>query len=254
MPRPGTGSPSVLSGWEFAVPSTHRPVGSLGGTCVREYSAPLDFDVPVTGSLTDDIVANAKDQPRARRVQPARGAEWEDVTALAFHEQVRRVAKGLVASGLEPGDRVALLSRTRYEWTLVDYALWYVGAVTVPVYETASADQLEWLLTDSGATAIVLESAEHRARLESLQPTPPQLRHVWTLDEGALDDLETAGQGHLRPGARPASRRRHTGLGGHDHLHLRHKRPPEGMRSHARQLHGGDAGGVERAGCALPAR
>ena len=107
---------------------------------------------------------------------------------------MRRVAKGLVASGLEPGDRVALLSRTRYEWTLVDYALWYVGAVTVPVYETASADQLEWLLTDSGATAIVVESAEHRARLESLQPTPPQLRHVWTLDEGALDHLEAAGQ------------------------------------------------------------
>ncbi|MGN6575623.1 MAG: AMP-dependent synthetase/ligase [Nocardioides sp.] len=161
---------------------------------MREYCAPLEFDLPVTGSLTDDIVANAETAPERVAFSRRIDAGWEDVTALAFHERVRAVAKGLVAEGIEIGERVALLSRTRFEWTLVDYALWYVGAVTVPVYETASADQLEWLLADSGATAVVVESAAHRVRLEPLQQAMPRLRHAWTLDDGGLDDLEAAGQ------------------------------------------------------------
>ena len=160
---------------------------------MREYSAPLDVEVPLTGSLTDDIVANAKNQPERVAFSRQGGAGWQPVSSVAFHDQVRRIAKGLIAAGVEPGDRVALLSRTRYEWTLVDYALWYVGAVTVPIYETSSAAQVEWLLTDSGATGIFVESAEHRARLDPAQPPPPCLRHVWTLDDGALDDLEDAG-------------------------------------------------------------
>ena len=159
---------------------------------MREYSAPLDVEVPLTGSLTDDIVANAKNQPERVAFSRQGGAGWQPVSSVAFHDQVRRIAKGLIAAGVEPGDRVALLSRTRYEWTLVDYALWYVGAVTVPIYETSSAAQVEWLLTDSGATGIFVESAEHRARLDAAQPPPPCLRHVWTLDDGALDDLEDA--------------------------------------------------------------
>ena len=162
---------------------------------MREYSAPLDVEVPLTGSLTDDIVANAKNQPERVAFSRQGGAGWQPVSSVAFHDQVRRIAKGLIAAGVEPGDRVALLSRTRYEWTLVDYALWYVGAVTVPIYETSSTAQVEWLLTDSGATGIFVESAEHRARLDAAQPPPPCLRHVWTLDDGALDDLEDAGTG-----------------------------------------------------------
>ena len=162
---------------------------------MREYSAPLDVEVPLTGSLTDHIVANAKNHPERVAFSRQGGAGWQPVSSVAFHEQVRRIAKGLIAAGVEPGDRVALLSRTRYEWTLVDYALWYVGAVAVPIYETSSAAQVEWLLTDSGATGIFVESAEHRARLDPAQPPPPCLRHVWTLDDGALDDLEDAGTG-----------------------------------------------------------
>ena len=162
---------------------------------MREYSAPLDVEIPVTGSLTDDIVANAKHHPERVAFSRQGGAGWQPVSSVAFHDQVRRIAKGLIAAGVEPGDRVALLSRTRYEWTLVDYALWYVGAVAVPIYETSSAAQVEWLLTDSGATGIVVESAGHRARLDPAQPPPPGLRHVWTLDDGALDDLEDAGTG-----------------------------------------------------------
>ena len=85
------------------------------------------------------------------------------MTAAQFLEQVRAVAKGLVAAGVGEGDRVALISKTRYEWTLLDYAIWCAGAVTVPVYETSSAEQVEWILSDSGAAAVVAETAAHAA-------------------------------------------------------------------------------------------
>ena len=193
MPGARASARQGCPGGQFAVPSTHPLVESLGGMCVREYSAPLDVDVPVTGSLTDDIIANAERHPERVAFSRRDGAGWQHVSTLAFHEQVRRVAKGLIAGGVEAGDRVALLSRTRYEWTLVDYALWYVGAVTVPVYETSSSDQLGWLLTDSGAKAIVVESARHRARLDEVDSSPPALHQVWTLDDGAVAELEAAG-------------------------------------------------------------
>ena len=94
---------------------------------------------------------------------------WDDVTAAEFHAEVRGVAKGLIAAGVEPGDRVALMSRTRYEWTLLDYAIWYAGAVTVPIYETSSAEQVDWILSDSGARAVVVESADHLARVAEVR-------------------------------------------------------------------------------------
>ena len=84
---------------------------------------------------------------------------------------MRAVAKGLVAAGIEVGDRVALISKTRYEWTLVDYAIWFAGAVTVPVYETSSAEQIEWILGDSGATAVVAEGPAHTARIAERRST-----------------------------------------------------------------------------------
>src|SRR4029077_7769526 len=90
---------------------------------------------------------------------------WQDVTARQFRDEVAALAKGFMAAGIGEGDRVALLSRTRYEWTVVDYALWAAGAVTVPVYETSSAEQVEWILNDSGALAIVVETPE---RLEAI--------------------------------------------------------------------------------------
>ena len=106
---------------------------------MREFAIPGKALTPLDGSLTDDIVSNANNHPERVAFSRPGGAGWQPVTSVAFHEQVRRIAKGLIAAGIEPGDRVALLSRTRYEWTLVDYALWYVGAVTVPIYETSSS-------------------------------------------------------------------------------------------------------------------
>ena len=134
------------------------------------------------GNLTDDVLdrlaLDADAVALARRVD----GEWQDVTIGEFHREVTDLAKGLVASGVEPGDRVVLLSKTRYEWTLADYAIWWAGAVTVPVYETSSPAQIAWILADSGAVAAVVESKEHAARVEEARAETPDLTHVWTID------------------------------------------------------------------------
>jgi long-chain acyl-CoA synthetase len=167
---------------------------------VREYSTPLSVTVPRTGSLTDDIVVNGEQHPHvpalARRTAP--GAPWSDVTAAQFLHEVRCTAKGLVAAGIEAGDRVALLSKTRYEWTLLDYAIWYAGAVTVPIYETSSAEQVSWILADSGSRAVVVETPRHRAVVDGIRDEV-HLEHVWTVEaeadaQGAVELLRALGE------------------------------------------------------------
>lgn len=165
---------------------------SWEGTYVREYSTPLDRDVPAQGSLTDDVVHNAAHHPDFISFSRRVGNRWEPVTARAFHEQVRAMAKGLMAAGIEPGDRVGLLCRTRYEWTLLDYAIWYAGAVTVPVYETSSPAQVRWILENSDAKAVVLETPHHVERFAEARDLPA-LEHTWVLDEGAVDELTRLG-------------------------------------------------------------
>ena len=105
----------------------------------------MTTEIPSTGNLTDDVVTNAREHGSAvqfSRPSGAAGGGWEDVTAAQFLAEVSAVAKGLIAAGIEVGDRVALLSKTRYEWTLLDYAIWFAGAVSVPIYETSSAEQI----------------------------------------------------------------------------------------------------------------
>jgi long-chain acyl-CoA synthetase len=160
---------------------------------VREYSTPLTIEVPRTGNLTDDVVANAREAPSQVMFSRRSGGHWQDVTAARFLGEVSAVAKGLVAAGIEPGDRVALISRTRYEWTLVDYAIWFAGAVTVPLYETSSADQIAWILRDSGARAVVAEGKDHLARLAEVRGDLEQLNHVWALEDNAIDVLSRLG-------------------------------------------------------------
>ena len=125
-------------------------------------------------------------------VQQASGV-WEDVTAARLDADIRALAKGFVAAGVEVGDRVAIMSRTRYEWTLVDFALWTVGAVPVPVYETSSADQVRWILSDSGAVAMVVENQAMMALVASVRDSAPALNDVWQIDAGGLEDLTAAG-------------------------------------------------------------
>ena len=161
---------------------------------MREYSTPPTLDRPSSGNLTDDVVANARDHGAEVAFSRPGADGWDGVTAAAFHDEVRAVAKGLVAAGIEPGDRVALMSKTRYEWTLLDYAIWFAGAVTVPVYETSSAEQVQWILQDSGARAVVAESSEHVARVNGVRGGLTELNHVWSITDNAIDILSKLGQ------------------------------------------------------------
>ncbi len=164
---------------------------------MREYSTPLQVTVASTGNLTDDVVRNGVEHPAAVAFARRTGDGWSDVTAADFLLEVRAVAKGLISAGVEVGDRVALLSRTRYEWTLFDYAIWFAGATTVPIYETSSAEQIEWILADSGARAVVAETPEHTGRLKAIRDRLPDVHHVWSIEtsneSGAVAVLTTLG-------------------------------------------------------------
>jgi long-chain acyl-CoA synthetase len=161
---------------------------------LREFSLPALYEFPADGNLTDLVRRNATQHPDTPVIGRKDGeGRWQDITAARFLTEVREAAKGLIASGVEPGDRVAVMSRTRYEWTLLDFAIWTAGAVTVPVYETSSASQVEWILADSGAVAVVVESAAHEAAVESVREGLPQLKHVWRIDGGGVRALVEAG-------------------------------------------------------------
>jgi len=163
---------------------------------MREYSTPATMDSPAAGNLTDDVVTNAREAPDqvVFSARPASGAgDWSGITAREFLDDVRAVAKGLVAAGIGPGDRVALISRTRYEWTLLDYATWFAGGVTVPIYETSSAEQIQWILEDSGSRAVVAEGPSHVARVNQVRAALPDLNHVWSFADNAVDILRRLG-------------------------------------------------------------
>ena len=159
----------------------------------------VQFEVPAVVPADPD--ANIADL-LAKRVQatPDRplfavpdGDGWRDITAADFETAVIALAKGFVAAGIQPGEKVGFLARTTYEWTLVDFALFYAGAVMVPIYETSSPSQIQWILEDSGAFALVVESPEHFARLDEVRGDLPLLREVWQLHLGAIDSLTAQG-------------------------------------------------------------
>ncbi|SCL18094.1 long-chain acyl-CoA synthetase [Micromonospora pallida] len=166
---------------------------------MREFSVPPTVTVGDAANLTDPVWANAVAAPDAvqfaRPVPAADGAgrAWSDVTCRQFRDEVVAVARGLVSAGITRGSRVGLMSRTRYEWTLLDYAIWAAGAVTVPIYETSSAEQAAWILADSGAVACVVETAAHATLVAGLRDRLPELDRVWQLDLGAVDELVTLG-------------------------------------------------------------
>ncbi|MEV7611263.1 long-chain fatty acid--CoA ligase [Microbacterium sp. NPDC089320] len=159
----------------------------------------VQFEVPAVVPADPD--ANVADL-LAKRVQatPDRplfsvpeGDGWRDISAADFETAVIALAKGFVAAGIQPGEKVGFLARTTYEWTLVDFALFYAGAVMVPIYETSSPSQIQWILEDSGAIALVVESPEHYARLDEVRGDLPLLREVWQLHLGAIDSLTAQG-------------------------------------------------------------
>jgi long-chain acyl-CoA synthetase len=160
---------------------------------VREFSLPALAEIPATANLANSVFRRAAEQPQAVMLRrPGPSGSWQDVTASQFSGEVVAVAKGLVAAGIGVGDRVALMSHTRYEWTLIDYAIWTAGAVTVPVYETSSAEQAEWILSDSGARACFVETAGFEDMIGGFRDRVPELSQVWRIEE-ALDSLRAAG-------------------------------------------------------------
>jgi long-chain acyl-CoA synthetase len=166
----------------------------MQGGYVRDYSIPALAQIADRASLADVVFSRADGRPQdvALRRRSDDGT-WHDVTAGAFRDEVAALAKGLVAAGVEPGERIGLMSRTRYEWTLIDYAIWAAGAVTVPVYETSSADQVEWILGDSGARAVFAETPAHAALIGGARDRLPGLREVWEI--GGLAGITAGGTG-----------------------------------------------------------
>ncbi|GAA2462027.1 AMP-dependent synthetase/ligase [Streptomyces glaucus] len=152
---------------------------------------------PLTGGLADSVFETAARTPAlpvlARRADAA-APVWEEVTAAEFRDEVVGLAKGLVASGIAPGHRVAVMARTRYEWTVLGYALWTVGAEVVPVCPTSSREQVEWILRDAGCVAAAVEDEQGVMTVGSVCTSLPGLRHVWQLDAGALEELVRRGR------------------------------------------------------------
>ena len=160
-----------------------------------EISVPLAVEVDPDHNLNDLLaarVARDPDGPLMQRKETEDGP-WVEISARDFEAQVVAVAKGLVARGVEPGDAVGIMSRTRYEWSLLDWAVWAAGAVPVPLYETSSAEQVEWICSDAAVTVVVAETPELTALVESVRGSLPGLREVLTIDDGAITELERAG-------------------------------------------------------------
>jgi long-chain acyl-CoA synthetase len=158
---------------------------------MREYSTPASVDIPSSASLTDVLFERAASDPGRvvmRRKRAAGNADWQGVTARQFADDVTALAKGLIAAGIATGDRVALMSRTRYEWTVIDYAIWAAGATTVPIYETSSAEQVEWILTDSEAHALIVETPAHLQTAAKPLAAAPEVGRVWVIEDGATGE------------------------------------------------------------------
>jgi long-chain acyl-CoA synthetase len=165
----------------------------MAGGPLREFSIPALAEIPAEATLTDIVFDRPAQTPDAvimrRREAAASAAEntnagrtWTDVTAAQFRDEVRALAKGILAAGIRHGDRVGLMARTSYAWTLIDYAIWTIGAVTVPVYETSSAEQVEWILSDSGCRGVFAETDAHAATITSVKGNLPDLVNVWLMD------------------------------------------------------------------------
>lgn len=161
---------------------------------LKEFSVPAIVQPPTTGNLTDHIVANAESDPGHAVLSIHRGGAWVDMTAAEFLTEVKAVAKGLVANDIEPGQRVAIMSRTRYEWTLMDYAVWYAGGISVPIYETSSAEQVHWICSDSDAVAIVLESTKNKSVFADVSAELPLVTRTWVFDDDCIEQLKAAGR------------------------------------------------------------
>jgi long-chain acyl-CoA synthetase len=159
---------------------------------MNEITIPAIIPTAVAGNLTNLIAERAWFEPERIVVSRPLGDGWQAVTAKDYEAEIRSVAKGLIASGIAFGDRVAIMAKTRYEWTVLDFAIWYAGAVPVPIYETSSAEQVDWILSDSLAVAIIVETP---ALVELVKPVmPASCKNIWNITDNALATLTAAGK------------------------------------------------------------
>ena len=159
---------------------------------MNEITIPSIIPPASAGNLTNLIAERAWFEPERVVVSRPLGDGWQAVTAKEYEAEIRSVAKGLIASGISFGDRVAIMAKTRYEWTVLDFAIWFAGAVPVPIYETSSAEQVDWILTDSAAVAIIVETP---ALVELVKPImPATCKNIWNITDNALATLISAGK------------------------------------------------------------
>ncbi len=160
---------------------------------LTEFTVAAIVPAPTFGNLTDHVLKNAKSDPTKVVFSVPRGDAWVGITTTEFLKQVKGAAKGIIASGVQAGERIGVMSRTRYEWTLVDYAIWYAGCISAPIYETSSAEQVQWILTDSGAVALFCERHVNKAVFDEVAVNTPEVTRVWVFDDKCIDELTTQG-------------------------------------------------------------
>lgn len=161
---------------------------------MTEFETPAIVAADPDANTTDLLVDRLAASPDGVLFSlPTADGGWSPVTTREFYDQVIALAKGLVAAGIQPGDKIGLMCKTRYEWTLIDFATWFAGAVLVPVYETSAPSQVRWNLSDSGAIAVIVETPDHFARFDEVHPDLPAIRSVWQIDLGDLDKLRAGG-------------------------------------------------------------
>ena len=162
-------------------------------------SSVVQFDTPAlvpaepSANTTQVLLDRVRETPDGALFSLPVDGGWKDVTSSEFLEQVIALAKGFISQGIKPGDRVGLMCKTRYEWTLVDFAMWFAGAALVPIYETSASSQIQWILEDSEAVALIVETPDHLKRFEEIRSDAPYVQSVWQIDAGDLDALVISG-------------------------------------------------------------
>lgn len=161
---------------------------------MKQFDVPALVEADPEANVTDLLIDRVAATPNSALFSlPTANGGWSDVASSEFLTQVKSVAKGLVAAGIQPGDKIGLMCKTRYEWTLIDFATWFAGAVLVPIYETSSPTQIQWNLADSGAIAIITETPDHFARFDEIRADVPAIANVWQIDLGDVDKLAASG-------------------------------------------------------------
>lgn len=160
---------------------------------MQEFHLPALAERDASLNIPKLLERRISKDPAAPILEKKVDGAWVSISAAEFGEEVSAVARGFIAAGINPGNRVAIMSKTRYEWTLFDFALWTAGAIPVPVYETSAPEQLRWILTDSGCRAIVLENSSHEEVLDQVRADLPEITDSWIIDEGAVAELKARG-------------------------------------------------------------